>query len=133
MAKNDKEKDELYAKNCEVLEIFRDKAVIKVSEDDTLIARRIGKIKKGDKVDVYKRPILDKVDEVLIYLSPLYYLFLGIVFGFLLPSNIYATYHYLFVLSLTILGFAQLFIIKNYLKKRPNAKFIALDNSIILK
>lgn len=124
---------DLYAKNCEILEVLRNKVVVKISSDETLIARKIGNLKRGDKVNIYEAPFLDRMDEVLIYSSPLYYLFLGIVFGFLFPVDTYSTYHFLLIIGLTFLGFIQLFVIRNILKKQPKTKFIALDENIILK
>lgn len=127
------EHQDLYASDCEILEVFKNKVLVKVSDNESLVASKIGKIKKGEKVDIYKKPFLDRADEILIYLSPLYYLFLGIVFGFLFPKDTYATYHYLLIVGLTFVGFIQLFLIRYRLKKMPKTRFVALDKSILHK
>ncbi len=120
--KEDKYKD-LYASKCEVLNTYKNKAVVKVSESENLIAKKIGQINSGDKVNVFKMPILAKSDEIFIYLSPLYYLFLGFVFGFLLKNDLF---HYLLILGLSILGIIQLLVIRNIYQKLPGTKYVAV-------
>lgn len=115
----------LYAKDCEVLEIYRNKVIVKVSENKNLIAKKIGSIKRGEKVNLFKIPVINKFVEIFIYLSPIYYLFLGFIFGFLFYNQ---TYHYLLILGMSILGFIQLFVLKYIIKKLPSNFYIAVKN-----
>jgi positive regulator of sigma E activity len=121
--KKNKYKD-LYAENCEVLDLYRNKAVVKLSEKENLIVKKIGNIKKGDKVEVFVKPTLSRVEEILIYISPAYYLFLGLVFGFLLGNDLY---HYLLILGMTLLGFVQLFALRLLIKKVPETSYVAIN------
>lgn len=124
-----KEKYEnLYASDCEVVELYRNKAVIKISEKENLIAKKIGKVKKGDKVKIYKKEIIGRFEEILIYISPLYYLFLGFVFGFLFYNDLY---HYLLILGMTVIGFAQLFGLRTLFRKATPVAYIAVTDTNI--
>ncbi|MDD4110753.1 MAG: SoxR reducing system RseC family protein [Clostridia bacterium] len=126
MRKIKKEKyNELIADNCEVLDLYKNKVVVKISKKEKLIAKKIGILKKGDKVKVYKKPALSKIEQIFIYISPVYYLILGFVFGFLFNNDLF---HYLFILGATVLGFIQLFILKYFTEKAPSTVYVAIKN-----
>lgn len=124
MSRKEKYKD-LFAKDCEVLETYRNKAIVKVSENENLIAKKIGSIKKGETVNLFKMQSVTKFIEVFIYLSPIYYLFLGFVFGFLFYNQ---NYHYLLMLGMSVLGFVQLFILRYMANKIPPNFYVAVKN-----
>src|SRR5574344_3018354 len=123
MVKQEKYKD-LVAKDCEILDLYRSKVVVKISEKENLIAKKIGKLKKGDRVNIFKMQTVNKVEEILIYISPVYYMILGFIFGFLFSNDLF---HYLLVLGMTILGFAQLFILKFVVQKLPLSFYVSVN------
>ena len=124
MKRKEKYKD-LFAEDCEVVEIYRNKAVVKISETKNLITKKIGDIKKGDRVNLFKLKTLTRFTEVFIYLSPLYYLFLGFMFGFLFYNH---NYHYLLMLGMSILGFVQLFVLRHITNKLPSSYYVSVKN-----
>lgn len=124
--KREKYKD-LVAESCEVLDLYKNKAIVNVSDKENLIAKRIGRIKKGDKVNLFKMQTINRIDEILIYISPVYYMILGFIFGFLFNHDLY---HYLLILGLTLIGFIQFFVLKYLIKKMPLYYYVAINKDI---
>ena len=122
--KKNKYKD-LYASNCEVLDLYKNKAIVKISEKENLIAKKIGNVKKGDKVAIFVKPDLRRIEEILIYISPAYYLLLGLIFGFLFHNDLY---HYILIVGMTLIGFIQLFALKFIIKKAPETFYVAINS-----
>lgn len=117
---------DLVANKCEVLELYKNKVIVKVADKESLIAKKNGNIKKGDKVNIFKKNLLSRTEEFFIYVSPVYYMILGFIFGFLLSNDLF---HYLLILGATVLGFVQLFILKHFLiEKAPSTIYVAVKN-----
>lgn len=117
---------DLVANKCEVLELYKNKVIVKVADKESLIAKKIGNIKKGDKVNIFKKNLLSRTEEFFIYVSPVYYMILGFIFGFLLSNDLF---HYLLILGATVLGFVQLFILKHFLiEKASSTIYVAVKN-----
>ena len=125
MRKNKKEKfSDLVVSNCEVLELYKNKVIVKVANKENLIAKKIGNIKKGDMVNIFKKPVLTRTEEFFVYVSPVYYLILGFIFGFFFNNDLF---HYLLILGATVLGFIQLFILKHFIiEKAPSIVYVAI-------
>jgi hypothetical protein len=115
----------LVASSCIVIDVHRNRAVVKTTETGkkTLIAETVGVIKNDDRVDIFEVPSIDKVTEVLIYTAPAYFLVLSFAIGFIFGNSLY---HYLFMLTMTLLGFVQLILTVHYAKKLPSRKYVAL-------
>lgn len=124
MKKKKKKYDNIFVENCEVLEVYKRKAIIKVAEKENLIVKQIGKLKKGDKVNVYSQATVSRIEEIFVYLSPIYYVIIGIIFGLLFNNDLY---HYLLILGLSFMGFMQLFGLRALIKKMPSVIYLAVD------
>ncbi len=118
--------NELVEKDCRILDVYRNKVIVNCSTGK-LITERLEEVKKGDIVEVYKIPFLGKITEILIYLSPLYYLLIGFGLGFLFGNDLY---HYLLTVGAMILGIVQMIICKFWLNKSPKYKYVARKQKI---